>query len=78
LDSLQPIGQADDGSLDVKGTADGNVEGSLDFDSTEDGMHHCSLDSNGNLTPMALTKASSTACWTRKDRLAGLGQFAAN
>jgi hypothetical protein len=69
---VQPIEQADDGSLDVKGTEDGNAEGSLDLDGTEDGMHHGSLDSNGNLTPMASTKASSTARWTRKERLAGL------
>ena len=58
---VQPIEQADDGSLDVEGTADGNVKGSLDFDGTEDGMHYSSLDSNGNLTPMASTKASSMA-----------------
>jgi hypothetical protein len=69
---VQPIEQADNGSLDVKGAADGNVEGSLDFDGTEDGMHHGSLDSNGNLTPMASTKASSTARWTPMERLAGL------
>jgi hypothetical protein len=31
---VQPIEHADDGSLDVEGTADGNVEGSLDFDGT--------------------------------------------
>mgnify|MGYP002806613663 FL=1 len=31
---VQPIEQADDGSLDVEGTADGNVEGSLEFDGT--------------------------------------------
>jgi hypothetical protein len=59
--------------LDVKGKADGNVKGSFDFDGTEDGMHHGSLNSNGNLTPMALKKASSTARWTWMERLAGLG-----
>ena len=31
---VQPVEQADDGSLDVEGTLDGNVEGSLDFDGT--------------------------------------------
>jgi hypothetical protein len=63
---VQPIEQADDGFLDVQGTADGNVEGSLDLDGTEDGMHHGSLDSNGNLTR-----------WHRRRqarRLAGLGR----
>ncbi len=69
----QPIEQADDGSLDVEDTvADGNVEGSFDFDGTEDGMQHGSLDLNGNLAPMASTKASSTARWTRMERRAGL------
>jgi hypothetical protein len=70
---VQPIEQADDGSLDVEDTvADGNVEGSFDFDGTDGGMHYGSLDSNGNLAPMASTKASSTARWTRMERLAGL------
>ncbi len=69
----QPIEQADDGSLDVEGTADGNVEGSFDFDGTEDGMHYGSIDSNGNFTPMASAKASSTARWSRMERLAVLG-----
>jgi hypothetical protein len=69
---VQPIDQADDGSLDAGGT-DSNVKGSLDFDGIEDGMHHSSLDSNGNLTTMASAKASSTARWTRMERLAGLG-----
>jgi hypothetical protein len=68
----QPIEQADDGSLDVEGTADGNVEGSFDFDGTDGGMHYGSLDLNGNLAPMASTKASSMARWTRMERLAGL------
>jgi hypothetical protein len=36
---VQPIDQADDGSLDAGGT-DSNVKGSLDFDGIEDGMHH--------------------------------------
>jgi hypothetical protein len=70
---VQPVEQVDDGSLDVEGTADGNVKASLDVDGTEDGMHHGLLDSNGNLTPMASTKASSMARWTWKERLAGLG-----
>jgi hypothetical protein len=70
---VQPIEQADDGSLDVEGTADGNVKGSFDFDGTEDGMHHGSFDSNGNLTAMALTKASLMSPLTRTERLAGLG-----
>ncbi len=65
--------QQDDGTLVVEDTvADGNVEGSFDFDGTEDGMHYGSLDLNGNFTPMASAKASSTARWTRMERLAGL------
>ena len=59
--------------LDVDGTADGNVEGSFVFDGTEDSMHYGSLDSNGSLTQMALTKASSMAHWAWTERLAGLG-----
>ncbi len=71
---VQPIEQADDGSLDVEDTvADGNVEGSFDFDGTEGGMHYGSIDSNGNFTPMASAKASSTARWSWMERLAVLG-----
>jgi hypothetical protein len=70
---VQPIEQADDGLFGVEGTVNDNVEGSFDFDGTEDAMHYGSLDLNGNLTPMASAKASSTARWTRTERFAGLG-----
>jgi hypothetical protein len=50
-----------DGNLPhFDGTADGgNVKGSLDFVGTKDGIDDGLLDSNG------ITKASSTARWTR-------------
>jgi hypothetical protein len=63
-----------DGSLDLDGTADGtdaslldfdgppdggNVEGSVDFVGTKNGIDNGLLDSND------ITKASSTARWTR-------------
>ena len=58
---VQPMEQADDGSLAVEGKAKCNVEGSFGFDGTEDGMHYGPVDLNGNLAPMATDEASLTA-----------------
>ncbi len=60
LDSNGTADGAEGNLLDFDGTADGgNVEGSLDFVGTKDGIDDGLLDSNG------ITKASSTARWTR-------------
>jgi hypothetical protein len=60
LDSNGTTNGADGNLLDFDVTSDGgNVEGSLDFVGTKDGIDDRLLDWNG------ITKASSTAGWTR-------------